>query len=185
MSVFMATAKRAGARTLNATQNTRIAISSLSSTATNLPCTEAGAKLTTVPILSRNLSNNTQLNTYVDEHDPESRFAINTERNEYSKSGTDNAVAAQDSAWDLKNHTPEQAKEESEVESAQNGRNKASPLEVSPANQEVSKFTDETGRGAFIMHGPSKRISPKKGKRVDYGGGEIIEEDNNNEATKM
>ncbi|EEP76411.1 predicted protein [Uncinocarpus reesii 1704] len=186
MSVFTSVAKRAGNRIFTATRHSSIATSSLTSSVTTLPSTGANAKLlSTSPILRRSVSSSSQRSTYVDEHDPDSRYAINTERNEYSKSGTDNAVAAQDSAWNIKNQTPESAKEESERESAMNGRGKASPLDVSPANQEVSRFTDESGRGESVVHGPSKRVSPRKGKKVDYGGGASAEAGSGHDSTKM
>ncbi|WEW58259.1 hypothetical protein PRK78_003727 [Emydomyces testavorans] len=171
MSMFIPTVKQAGVRTLNVTQRTRITASSFTSAVTNLPCTGASAKLS-APILRRTVSSSSQRDTDRDEPDgPSDRYAINTERSEYSKSGTDNSVAAQNSAWNVQNLTPEQAKEESARESLRNGPSKASPLEVSPANQDVSRSTDESGRGASVVHGPSRRVSPKKGKKVDYGGG--------------
>jgi hypothetical protein len=109
----------------------------------------------------------------VDELDPQSRSAINTERYEYSKSGSDNAVAAQRSAWDTAHLTPEMVREASREEALRDGKGLTSPLEVSPANQEVSKSTDEAGRGDWVEKGPSRRVSPPKGKKVDYGGGAV------------
>ncbi|EAS35979.3 uncharacterized protein CIMG_01333 [Coccidioides immitis RS] len=163
MFAFVTIAKRTGAHTFNGIGKIRITAQSIA----KLPGSGASVKLSTTPVLCRSLSGTCQRSTYVDENDPDSRYAINTERSEYSKSGTDNAVAAQSSAWDIKNQTPESAREESEKEWAREGRSKASPLEVSPANQEVSRFTDESGRGASVIHGPSKRVSPKKGKKVE------------------
>lgn len=185
MSLLAAPMKRVGARALNVATHVRTSPPTFSSSITTLPSTGAGAKLSTAPILCRTLSNSAQQKTYVDEHEPESRHAMNPERREYSQSGTDNDAAAQNSAWDIKNRTPEQALEESERESATNGKGKTSPLEVSPANQEVSRSTDESGRGASVVHGPSKRVSPKKGKKVDYGGGAPAELGSGQEANKM
>jgi len=121
---------------------------------------------------TRSLSSTGLLNMQFDELDPQSRTAINTERYEYSKSGSDNAVAAQRSAWDPANLTPEMVREASREEALRDGRGLASPLEVSPANQEVSMSTDEAGRGEWVEKGPSRRVSPPKGKKVDYGGGQ-------------
>jgi hypothetical protein len=98
---------------------------------------------------------------------------MNTERHEYSKSGSDNAVAAQRSAWDPAHLTPEMVREASREESLKDGRSLVSPLEVSPANQEVSVTTDEAGRGEVVEKSASRRVSPPKGKKVDYGGGAV------------
>lgn len=106
--------------------------------------------------------------------DTDDRTRINTERNEYSQSGTDNAVAAQAAPWDINYHNPEEVRAASYRE-AQTTEKKVCPLEVSPANQEVSRTTDEGGRGESVVHGPSRRVSPRKGRRVDYGGA-VVEE---------
>jgi len=124
-------------------------------------------------LCTRALSSTGLLNTQVDQLDPQSRTAINTERYEYSQSGSDNAVAAQRSAWDPAHLTPEMVREASREEALRDGRGLASPLEVSPANQEVSMSTDEAGRGEWVEKGPSRRVSPPKGKKVDYGGGAV------------
>lgn len=176
--------KRAGAQALNVAQHARTITPSFTNSVTTLPSTSAAAKITTAPLLCRTFSNSSLRKTYVDEHDPDSRFAINTDRREYSQSGTDGEVAQQNTAWDTKNVTPEQALEESERESAMNGRGKTSPLEVSPANQEVSRMTDEGSRVASVVHGPSKRVSPPKGKKVTLGG-EPAELGSGHDMTKM
>lgn len=109
------------------------------------------------------------------DNDPDDRSAINTERMEYTKSGTDNAVAAQRCSWDTVYMTPEEVREESIRESQRDGNDKPCPLEISPANREWSKFTDESGRGVWVEHSVSRRVSPPKGKKVDYGGAAVTE----------
>ncbi|PGH35612.1 hypothetical protein GX50_01593 [[Emmonsia] crescens] len=109
------------------------------------------------------------------QNDPDARNAINTERHEYSQSGSDNAVAEQRAAWDLTFITPEKVREASLAEAMHDGHSKAGPLEVSPANRDVSQYTDEAGRSYWVEKGPSRRVSPPKGKKVDYGGTVILE----------
>ncbi|KAK2744356.1 hypothetical protein FQN55_006870 [Onygenales sp. PD_40] len=106
--------------------------------------------------------------------DLESRWAINTEHHEYSQSGSDSDVARQHAAWDLAFKTPERVREASLEEALHDGYGKTGPLEVSPANREVSNFSDESGRGEFADKGPSRRVSPPKGKRVDFGGRAVV-----------
>jgi hypothetical protein len=62
-------------------------------------------------------------------------------------------------------------REASRQEALRDGRGLVSPLEVSPANQEVSMSTDEAGRGEWVEKSPSRRVSPPKGKKVEYGWG--------------
>jgi len=110
-------------------------------------------------------------NTQVGQFDPESRTAINTERYEYSHS--DSTVAAQQSTWDPAYLTPEMVREASRLEAMRDGLGLESPLEVSPANQEISMSTNETGRGEWMEKGASRRVSPPKAKKLDYGGGAV------------
>ncbi|OJD27507.1 hypothetical protein ACJ73_01094 [Blastomyces percursus] len=107
-------------------------------------------------------------------NDPDGRYAINTERHEYSKSGSDNAVAEQQAAWDITYLTPEKVREASLDEAMKDGRSQAGPLEVSPANRDVSQYTDEAGRSEWVEKGPSRRVSPPKGMKVDYGGTAVL-----------
>ncbi|KAG9232328.1 hypothetical protein BJ875DRAFT_359901, partial [Amylocarpus encephaloides] len=69
----------------------------------------------------------------------EDRESINTEPTEYSKSGTDSQAAERKGAFDPERTRPEEEKE---------GGNNVNPLEVSPANPEVSKPRGETEGGA-------------------------------------
>ncbi|OJD19310.1 hypothetical protein AJ78_00759 [Emergomyces pasteurianus Ep9510] len=109
------------------------------------------------------------------QNDPGGRYTINTERHEYSQSGSDNAVARQRAAWDLSYMTPEKVREASLDEAMHDGHSMAGPLEVSPANRDVSQYTDEAGRSDWVEKGPSRRVSPPKGQKVGYGGTVIIE----------
>ncbi|KAL2367230.1 hypothetical protein RJZ57_008428 [Blastomyces gilchristii] len=109
-------------------------------------------------------------------NDPDGRHAMNTERHEYSKSGSDNAVAEQRAAWDITYITPEKVREASLAEAMKDGRSQAGPLEVSPANRDVSQYTDEAGRSEWVEKGPSRRVSPPKGMKVDYGGTVVLGE---------
>ncbi|EER41469.1 conserved hypothetical protein [Histoplasma capsulatum var. duboisii H88] len=102
---------------------------------------------------------------YEIENDPDGRSSINTERHEYSKSGSDNAVAEQRAAWDLSYITPEMVREASLDEAMHDGHSKAGPLE----------YTDEAARRGWVEKGPSRRVSPPKGMKVDYSGTVVIE----------
>jgi len=133
----------------------------------------AAATQSTQHLLTRSISTVGRLNAQVDDLDPQSRSAINTERYEYCISGSDNAVAAQQSTWDPAHLTPEMVRAASQQEALRDGRGLVSPLEVSPANQEVSMSTDEAGRGDWVEKGPSRRVSPPKGRKVGFGGGTV------------
>ena len=142
-------------------------------TAMSLPFTNGSLFSTSISYFE---ADQKDIEEYPSQHDPDSetnRNQINTDRHEYSKSGSDNAVAAMSSAWDVRNVTPDQVREASDREARDGGDGRVSPLEISPANREVSRFTDEDGRGESVVHGPSRRVSPRKGKRVDYGGAAI------------
>ncbi|EGD99222.1 hypothetical protein TMEN_7693 [Trichophyton mentagrophytes] len=98
---------------------------------------------------------------------------INTDRGEYSKTGGDSEVASQRSAYDICYRDPADVRTASDLEEEANGHRDRRPLEVSPANREVSRFTDEGGGQHDEEVRPSRRVSPRKGKRVDYGGADI------------
>ncbi|KAL1955743.1 hypothetical protein VTO42DRAFT_8141 [Malbranchea cinnamomea] len=144
------------------------------------PVSVVGSQCQELPVLQRHQqptsSFSTKRDTYASdiEDESDSRSSLHPERSEYSQSGTDNAVAAQAASWDIRYETPEKVREASWRE-AQSTEKKVCPLEVSPANQEVSRFTDESGRNSSVVHGPSKRVSPKKGRKVDYGGAVVSE----------
>ncbi|KAJ8063097.1 hypothetical protein OCU04_008340 [Sclerotinia nivalis] len=77
--------------------------------------------------------------------DSQQKDSINTSPTEYSKSGTDDAAAGKQSAA----FDPNITNPESEKDQAGKGEKKegyGNPLEVSPANRDVSQKTDEQGR---------------------------------------
>jgi len=76
--------------------------------------------------------------------DSQDRNSIDTEATEYSKSGTDDGSARQEEAsFDPKTTDPDKEKK-----IAGEGEGSGNPLEVSPANPEVSKPRGETEGGA-------------------------------------
>lgn len=91
-----------------------------------------------------------------DSKDSSSRLIINILRDEYSKTGGDQVVAEQKIA----SFHPGDTKPESEMETAGKGI-KINPLEISPANKEISKFSSE-------IKGPRQKSDEKKtGSRRD------------------
>jgi hypothetical protein len=66
------------------------------------------------------------------------REAVNTESNEYSKSGSDSGAAHDDPAFETGRTDPE-----SELRDSKPGENGRDPLDVSPANKDVSEPRDE------------------------------------------
>ena len=68
---------------------------------------------------------------------------MNTDANEYSKSGTDDTASAnEEAAFDSNSPDPQEAKEK-----AGEG-NDVNPLNASPANPEMSQHTSEASGGA-------------------------------------
>jgi hypothetical protein len=88
---------------------------------------------------------------------------MDTSSSEYSISGSDDAVSHESKASYGGDTSPETQKEK-----AGKG-NIVNPLEVSPANREVSKHRDknEVEKGAEKT-GDSGKRSPKKGKGFEY-----------------
>ncbi|KAJ5129492.1 uncharacterized protein N7515_005531 [Penicillium bovifimosum] len=74
------------------------------------------------------------------------REALNPERSETSKSGTDSEVAKHPAAFDPHNTAPENELKATEDESKQEGKTD-SPLDVSPANKDVSSWKRDTEGG--------------------------------------
>lgn len=70
------------------------------------------------------------------------RESVNTESNEYSKSGSDQGSAADDTAFQTGKTDPE-----SERASSQPGKNGRDPLDASPANMEISQPTNPAEGG--------------------------------------
>lgn len=96
---------------------------------------------------------------------------MNPERSEYTNSGTDNEVASQRSAYDPKNLDPVRQSQASAEEVREAG-DEGNPLDISPANREVSRTLDpmEGGAQRGMDRGPSQRFSPRKGTKVSMGG---------------
>ncbi len=91
--------------------------------------------------------------------DSQDKDSINTEATEYSKSGSDDQSARnQDAAFD-----PDVTSPEGEKDAAGKGKG-GNPLDVSPANREVSKPRGEQEGGAESSGG--------NGKRSGFGSGE-------------
>ncbi|APA15695.1 predicted protein [Sclerotinia sclerotiorum 1980 UF-70] len=100
--------------------------------------------------------------------DSQQKDSINTEATEYSKSGTDDAAAREQSAA----FDPNITNPESEKNQAGKGEKKegyGNPLEVSPANRDVSGQTDEMGGGPERSKG-DVNVSGEKGS--GFGGRE-------------
>ncbi|MCJ1282407.1 hypothetical protein MMC26_001730 [Xylographa opegraphella] len=100
--------------------------------------------------------------------DSQHKDSMNTEAQEYAKSGTDVDAANQDNAaFDPSKTDPTEQKEE-----AGKGKGDSSnPLEVSPANPEVSKQRPEQEGGAEQAAGSGRERSsgggsPAKGKKT-------------------
>lgn len=96
------------------------------------------------------------------------REKMNTESNEYSKSGSDAKSAQEDAAFDPSTTSPESQKQESS-DQAPNSASQGDPLEVSPGNKEISKPRDQQEGGAEKGEdktGTSGSGSPSKGKKV-------------------
>lgn len=86
--------------------------------------------------------------------------SLNPSSSEYAKSGTDDAAAGSDAAFNPDKTSPEEAEKTAEKESGGNS------LNVSPGNQEVSKPRgDEEGgaQGSPRTSSSSKGSAPKSG----------------------
>jgi len=98
--------------------------------------------------------------------DSQDKDSINTEATEYSKSGTDDAAARnEDAAFDPSKTDPQTEKDTAGEGNEESGN----PLDVSPANPEVSKPRDRQEGGAEKAAGGKKQSgggSPKKGKQL-------------------
>ena len=91
------------------------------------------------------------------------RKKMNTESNEYSKSGSDDAASKDEAAFDPNKTGPESEKESAGTNASNN------PLEVSPGNQNVSQPRDQQEGGAekgADRTQTSSRGGPAKGQKV-------------------
>lgn len=95
------------------------------------------------------------------------REALNPERSEVTKTGTDNEIAHHDSAFDPTNTAPESELAATEEESKT--KNKKGSLDMSPANKDVSAWRGPREGGPernLDREAPSKRGSPNKRRTV-------------------
>lgn len=95
------------------------------------------------------------------------REALNPERSETAKSGTDGEVAKHPSAFDPSNTSPEKEHEATVAESKREGKD--DPLNMSPANKDVSAWRGPTEGGPDRNKDrgvSSSRGAPKKNRGV-------------------
>jgi hypothetical protein len=95
------------------------------------------------------------------------RETLNPEHSETTKSGTDGEVAKHPSAFDPSNTSPETEYQASEQESREAGKH--DPLNMSPANQDVSAWRGPTEGGPDRNRqrdASSSRGTPKKNRSV-------------------
>jgi hypothetical protein len=96
------------------------------------------------------------------------RTELKPDRDEYSKSGTDNEVAGHSSAFEPSMTTPESELKASCQESRRQGKI-SNPLKYSPGNKEISQDRDpgEGGPDESATHTPSARVTPPKNRPVN------------------
>jgi len=97
--------------------------------------------------------------------DSQDKDSINTEATEYTKSGTDDGAARQeDAAFDPSTTDPQK---EGEI-AGQGNEKSGNPLDVSPANPEVSKpkGDSESAENSGGRKAQSGAGSPKKGQQM-------------------
>ncbi|TVY31036.1 hypothetical protein LHYA1_G000206 [Lachnellula hyalina] len=94
--------------------------------------------------------------------DSQNKDSIDTEATEYTKSGTDDQTAAnEDAAFNPDITSPEAEKKA--AGKGNEGKTNGNPLEVSPANRDISHQTDGQHAGAENSRGGS-------GKQSGFGG---------------
>lgn len=99
------------------------------------------------------------------------RTILDPQRSEVSKTGTDEEVAGHQSAFDPSKPAPESSLEAAEQESKQEGKI-SNPLNVSPANKDVSHARDPQEGGPdhnAEKSGPSSRGWTRKHREVNTG----------------
>lgn len=100
------------------------------------------------------------------------RETLNPERSETAKSGTDGEVAKHPSAFDPSNTSPEAEHEATARESRQEGKD--DPLNMSPANKDVSAWRGPTEGGPVRNKDREASSTPGKTKK---GRGIHVKED--------
>ncbi|KAJ5173295.1 hypothetical protein N7492_005888 [Penicillium capsulatum] len=117
---------------------------------------------TTLPLASRpfRTASPLQKEAAPDIHD---RTALNPERSEVTKSGTDSEVAHHPSAYDPTNTSPENELEATHQESQREGKD-GNPLNMSPANKDVSAWRGPREGGP--ERNAEREASSAKGKPI-------------------
>ncbi|PWY65240.1 hypothetical protein BO70DRAFT_366818 [Aspergillus heteromorphus CBS 117.55] len=96
------------------------------------------------------------------------RTVLDPQRSEVSKSGTDNEVAGHPAAYDPSKTSPESEIEATQEETRREGK-VSNPLDMSPANKDVSHWRHPTEGGPdhnAEKSGPSSRGWTKKNRPV-------------------
>lgn len=95
------------------------------------------------------------------------RETLNPDRSEVTKSATDSEIAHHPSAYDPHNTAPESELEAVGKESREDGKG-GNPLDVSPANPEVSAWTGPGSEGPTrnVDKGPSGKGATKKSRSI-------------------
>ncbi|KAJ5825706.1 hypothetical protein N7474_002844 [Penicillium riverlandense] len=99
----------------------------------------------------------------------EDRGRLSPERTEVSKSGTDSEVAQHPAAYDPSKTAPETELKATGEEHEREGKS-GNPLDMSPANQDVSAWRGQTEGGAAHnaeKSGPSSRGQPRKNRKIE------------------
>jgi len=99
----------------------------------------------------------------------EDRTRLNPERTETTKSGTDSEVAQHPAAFDPSKTAPETELRATEEEHKSEGKS-GNPLDMSPANKDVSGWRGPTEGGPAQnadKPGPSARGQPRKNRKID------------------
>ncbi|OCK80922.1 hypothetical protein K432DRAFT_296693 [Lepidopterella palustris CBS 459.81] len=94
--------------------------------------------------------------TFLPRKDTQDKDSLNPSSNEYSKSGSDDASASSDAAFDPSQTSPESEKKISDQESENASKGGPSSLDVSPGNPEVSQPRGQQEGGAQRAQGEGK-----------------------------
>ncbi|KAI9925195.1 hypothetical protein ASPWEDRAFT_705658 [Aspergillus wentii DTO 134E9] len=103
-----------------------------------------------------------------DSNKEQDRTTLNPERSEVTKSGTDSEVAQHPAAYDPSKTSPESEIQATEEESRQEGK-VSNPLDMSPANKDVSDWAQEEGDSSHQKTTASSRGQTHKHKTVNPG----------------
>ncbi|KAL8853953.1 MAG: hypothetical protein Q9221_001261 [Calogaya cf. arnoldii] len=130
-------------------------------------CQTPSVATSSTPLNTRSLSQTTSLS--YPRKDSQDKDSINTEATEYSKSGTDDASARQeDTAFDPGVTDPGAQKDKVGGKTGDNSQASDNPLEVSPANHDVSQPRHEREGGS---ENSSASSGTESGRERSSGGG--------------